>query len=317
MDVLFYPVALALVTLLRVLPLTWVARLGRMGGAIAYWLDGRHRRVARRNLTLCFGAEKSPAEIEAIARENFRRIGENFASAVKTASMSLDRLKPHMTVAGAEKMLRPGDPRPPGSQVIAIGHFGNFEMFARAAQLVPGLQAATTYRGLNSPLLDGLLLSLREKNGCLFFERRRDGPALRAAMTSKPLLLGLLSDQHSGDHGARLPFFGRDCGTSKAPAVFAMRYQVPLYTAICFRTSLAHWRIELGDRIPTEENGKPRSAEEIMLDVNQAFEAAVRRDPANWFWVHNRWKPARKAAPAAVPRTAAPAPEPVDDGGAA
>jgi KDO2-lipid IV(A) lauroyltransferase len=28
-----------------------------------------------------------------------------------------------------------------------------------------------------------------------------------------------------------------------------------------------------------------------MLDVNRTFEQAVRRDPANWFWVHNRWKP--------------------------
>ena len=28
-----------------------------------------------------------------------------------------------------------------------------------------------------------------------------------------------------------------------------------------------------------------------MRDVNRAFEAAVRRDPANWFWVHSRWKP--------------------------
>ena len=27
-----------------------------------------------------------------------------------------------------------------------------------------------------------------------------------------------------------------------------------------------------------------------MGDVNRAFEAAVRRDPANWFWVHRRWK---------------------------
>jgi lauroyl/myristoyl acyltransferase len=27
--------------------------------------------------------------------------------------------------------------------------------------------------------------------------------------------------------------------------------------------------------------------------VNQAFEQAVRRDPANWFWVHNRWKPVK------------------------
>jgi KDO2-lipid IV(A) lauroyltransferase len=27
-----------------------------------------------------------------------------------------------------------------------------------------------------------------------------------------------------------------------------------------------------------------------MRDVNRAFEIAVRRDPANWFWVHKRWK---------------------------
>jgi KDO2-lipid IV(A) lauroyltransferase len=40
-----------------------------------------------------------------------------------------------------------------------------------------------------------------------------------------------------------------------------------------------------------------------MRDVNRAFEAAVRRDPANWFWVHDRWKtkgwepnPARRAS---------------------
>jgi lauroyl/myristoyl acyltransferase len=29
---------------------------------------------------------------------------------------------------------------------------------------------------------------------------------------------------------------------------------------------------------------------DIMRDVNRAFENAVRRDPANWFWVHRKWK---------------------------
>jgi lauroyl/myristoyl acyltransferase len=27
-----------------------------------------------------------------------------------------------------------------------------------------------------------------------------------------------------------------------------------------------------------------------MLEVNTHLEAAVRKDPANWFWVHRRWK---------------------------
>ena len=33
-----------------------------------------------------------------------------------------------------------------------------------------------------------------------------------------------------------------------------------------------------------------------MRDVNRAFETAVRRDPANWFWVHRRWKAAETKA---------------------
>ena len=70
--------------------------------------------------------------------------------------------------------------------------------------------------------------------------------------------------------------------------------RLPLHTAICYRIGLAQWRIEVGDEIPTRENGQPRSSEDIMRDVNRALETAVRRDPANWFWVHNRWKPRNK-----------------------
>ena len=88
MEHLIYFFARALVALLQSLPLTWVARIGRAGGALAFWIDARHRRVALENLTMCFGDEKSPREIRAIAKENFRRIGENYCCAVKTAAMS-------------------------------------------------------------------------------------------------------------------------------------------------------------------------------------------------------------------------------------
>ena len=36
-----------------------------------------------------------------------------------------------------------------------------------------------------------------------------------------------------------------------------------------------------------------RSNGSSTAEINQAFEVAVRRDPANWFWVHKRWKPFR------------------------
>ena len=300
MEPLLYSLARALVAFLQALPLTWVARLGRCGGALAYWLDGRHRRVAVRNLTMCFGKEKSPAELRRLARENFRRIGENYACAVKTASMPLADLRERVEFVGNPRILSPPAGQTPQSVVAAIGHFGNFELYARFGQFAPAYRLATTYRGLRQPSLDRFLQSLRERSGCVFFERRFEASALKAFMNQPGVMLGLLADQSGG--ALRGPFLGHECSTSAAPAIFALRYRCALITGVCYRVALARWRIEAGPEIPTHENDRPRSTADIMRDVNRAFEAAVRRDPANWFWVHRRWKPSRQPSPKPQPR---------------
>jgi KDO2-lipid IV(A) lauroyltransferase len=290
MDTLLYWTVRAMVAILQSLPLKLVARIGRAGGALAFRLDARHRRVALQNLEMCFGHEKSPGEIRAIAKENFRRLGENYCSAIKTAAMTPAEMRPHFVFTGAEKILPHAANAGPQSRIVAIGHFGNFELYAHFGQFVPIFKCATTYRGLKQPALNRLMQSLRERSGCRFFERRTEGKVLRASFSDTGLLLGLLADQSEGRGGLRLPFLGHDCMTSPAPAIFALRYNCPLHTAICYRVGLAQWEIEVGDEIPTRENGAPRPTQAIMRDVNRAFETAVRRDPANWFWVHRRWK---------------------------
>jgi KDO2-lipid IV(A) lauroyltransferase len=291
MNLLIYYFVSGLIAVLQSLPLEAVARIGRFFGGLAHFLDGRHRNVARRNLAMCF-PEKSTAEIRALARENFKRVGENFACAVKTASLSREQLNRRVELSGTA-ILDAYAAKPPTSIIVAIGHFGNFELYGRLWQLLPDHQGATTYRAIRNPSVDRLLQRLRESTGCLYFERRTQGAALRAALRTNKLLLGLLADQHSGDHGLRLPLLGHLCNVSKAPAVFALRFNAPLHVSICYRTKLAHWSVELSEEIPTYINGQPRLLEDIMLDVNRAFEAAIRRDPANWFWVHNRWKKSR------------------------
>ena len=291
MDALLYYFALSVVKCLQTLPLAVVAQIGRAAGALAYWLDGRHRRVATGNLTRCFAGEKSGAEIRALAKENFRRIGEAYSCAIKTAAMTDDELRQHLRFVGLNNISSSAQTNGLESLVFALGHFGNFELYARAAAVFPGYQPAKTYRAIRPASLNHLMLALRKQSGCLLFERRLDGAALRAAMHQKRLLVGFLSDQHAGNAGLWLSFFNDPCSTTAAPAVFAQRYELPLHVAICFRTAPAQWRVELSAEIPTHRDGVRRCAEEIMQDVNRMFEQAVRRDPANWFWVHNRWKP--------------------------
>jgi Kdo2-lipid IVA lauroyltransferase/acyltransferase len=288
MNVLIYWLGRTLIVCIQALPLPFVARLGRAGGGLAFYLTARYRRVALDNLSQCFGSEKPAAEIYALARENFKRIGENYASAIKTAAMSFGELQPHLEFSGFENVPKKTGAATSGNILTAVGHFGNFELYAQIQNVCPEYQGATTYRALKQPAMNRLLQSLRGQSGCLFFERRTEGPKLRSLMNRGGVNLGLLADQSA--QGMRAPFLGHDCNTGLAPAVFALRYQARLFPVICYRVALAKWRIEWGEEIPTHENGEPRPTELIMRDVNRALEAAVRRDPANWFWVHRRWK---------------------------
>ncbi len=312
METVLYWLASTLVRLLQALPLPWAAWLGRQCGGFAYWVDLRHRQVALQNLARCFGHEMSSAQIHALARENFRRLGENYASAIKTAAMTWSELAPSLDIGNAAPITGLQAGRAPArSCVVAIGHFGNFELYARFGHVVPGFQCATTYRALRPPSLNRLLQSLRERSGCLFFERRTEANALKSALGQQKLLRGLLADQHAGIHGVRVPFFGHDCSTSPAPAILALRYHCPLFTGFCYRTSLGRWRLEVGEEIPTHEGGRPRPIEAVTRDINLAFEQAIRRDPANWFWVHNRWKAFLSTKPSSPP-VGAPAPAGAD-----
>lgn len=288
---MLYYLALGVIRTLQALPLVWVAWLGRQAGGLVWLVDARHRRVALENLTHAFKDEKTGPELRALTREHFRRLGENYASAVKTASMKPAALAPHLSFVGAERLRAAAPGETPPSRVIAIGHFGNFELYAWAAHFIAGYRMVTTYRALPQPRLDALLLALRQQSGCAVFERRKQSAELFKLIQQPGLCIGLLTDQHAGRAGVWLPVFGRECSTNPAAVVLAQRHKMPLHTAICFRTALARWQIEVGEEIPTFLKGARRPVEDVMREINRAFETAIRRDPANWFWVHRRWKP--------------------------
>ncbi len=294
METLLYIFARTAVAIARYLPLRFLARIGRCAGALAWHLDRRHRQVALDNLTASF-QEKSTDEIRALAKENFRRLGETYLSILKTGGMDAEAISQILKIEGYDQLEKILKTNPDERILLAVGHFGNFELFAWMNLAVPSGQVVTTYRGLRQRKLTQLMLALRKTSGCLYFERRDEGPQLKETMKCPSILLGLLADQHAGDGGLRLPVLGREASVSTAPAVMAKRYGCRLFPSACFRTGLGRWKLELGEEIPLRENGKRRNTEAITRDIITAQENYIRRDPANWFWVHNRWKPRSKS----------------------
>ena len=290
METALYWIGRGIIGIASILPLKLVAWLGRRAGRLAWHLDRRHRAVALKNLTAAF-PEHSEPETRELAREHFRRLGETYSCILKTGGMNAEAIGKILSFEGCDKLEKIFRENPDERVVIASGHFGNFELFPWIKLVIPsGKNWVATYRELRQPKMTELMLRLRAASGCQLFERNHDGDRLREAMCQPALVLGLLADQNAGDRGLRLPVFGRDASVTPAPAVMAKRYRCRLFHGACFRTGLGRWKLELTDEIPIRENGKHRGTEAITRDIITAQEAAIRRDPANWFWVHNRWK---------------------------
>ena len=99
-------------------------------------------------------------------------------------------------------------------------------------------------------------------------------------------MLGVLIDQHAGDKGVWTPFFGRLASTTPFPAVLAKKTGAALMPVSIVTSGIARWRVEVDDFIPSRE----ASTAEITARINLSLEKQIRKNPSDWFWVHNRWK---------------------------
>ena len=282
--------------LIRLLPLKLVCFIGRQIGFVFYFIDTGHRKIAVNNLTNSLGNYHSESEITSIAKENFRRLGEVYLSVLKTAHISLKNLSDILSVKGLEHLdLSQRNDGSNPSFMFAIGHFGNFELYANAGLFAPEFDVGTTYRGFNQLWVEKLVTKIRNRSGCHYFDRRFEGKKLMSFMKRPNSITGLLADQNAGRSGIELPFFGLPCSTNPAPAIFSLRYNLRLHCCLCRRVGLGRWELELGPEIITHINGNARSVNDIMSDINATYEDYIREDPANWFWVHNRWKRPERA----------------------
>jgi lipopolysaccharide heptosyltransferase II len=138
---------------------------------------------------------------------------------------------------------------------------------------------------LGNRFIDKHVWRTRSQTGLELFDRH-DGfePVIELLRSGGGV--GVLSDQHAGDHGVWTPFFGRLASTSPLPALLAKRTRAALIAAGVYTTGRARWRMVFTERF--DQAGA--SVAVLTSKINQVIKQQIRRAPEDWFWVHNRWK---------------------------
>jgi lipopolysaccharide heptosyltransferase II len=266
------------------LPLPFLFGFGQFLGVCAWMFSGKYRRLATRNLEIAFANEKSPRELRQLMRRHFRQLGANLLCSAKLTQMPPEKILERVEVENIESMAR--EFRAGVPVVLVLSHLGTWEVFAQLMPKFVGfVRNASVYQGLGNRFIDEHVRRTRSQTGLELFDRH-DGFEPVIDLLRSGGGVGVLSDQHAGDHGVWTPFFGRLASTSPLPALLAKRTRAALIAAGVYTTGRARWRMVFTERF--DQTGASVAA--LTSQINQVIEQQIRLAPEDWFWVHNRWK---------------------------
>ncbi len=282
-----YLLVRAVLGFVSALPLGLARTLGAGFGRFAFAVAGGERRKALKSLARAF-PEKSDAERHALARASFRHLG--MAAFEVGATTSLDARLEQLVRWDAEDRAVLEAALARGRGVVFVsGHVGNWELLARRIARA-GYPSQSIAKETTDPRLTALVERFRAQGGVRSIWRGQEGAAramLRALKAGE--ILGLLIDQDTRVQSLFVPFFGELAATPRAAADLALRTGAAVVVGFCQREGD-------GYRLWTEEvawpAGPDREADALGLTaaLSARIEAAIRRAPEQWVWMHQRWK---------------------------
>jgi KDO2-lipid IV(A) lauroyltransferase len=273
---------LGLLWLIAQLPYKVLLLLGRSLGALMYRLASSRRKIAARNLKLCF-AHLSRAERKALLKENFASTGITFFEMAIAWWWPAERLRRLGTIEGLEH-LRQAEADGQGVILMAL-HFTTLEMGGGLLGMAQDMYGM--YRPHKNPLFDYVQRSGREQR-LLGVIGRDDVRGMLKLLRAGGVVWYAPDQDYGAQRSVFVPLFGVPAATVTATSKFARmgRAQVIPFTQ---------------ERLPDGQGYRlvihpplvdfPSDSEEAdCLRVNQWIEQAVSACPEQYLWAHRRFK---------------------------
>lgn len=187
--------------------------------------------------------------------------------------------------------------------VVVSGHFGNFEMAGFVTGLF-GFPCTTIARPLDNRFVNSYVAEFRSLGGQHILDKSGASTAVQDLL-NRGGTVALLADQHAGDKGCWASFLGRPASCHKGLALFVLSSKAPMIVAYNRRLDRP-MRFELGSTgvaDPRIEGPHLASVQALTQWYNARLEEAIRRSPAQYWWVHRRWRdpPAKKRRTSDIP----------------
>lgn len=285
-----------LVFLFNLLPLSVTLKFAKPLGSFFFLVLGKTRGMAFENLKKAF-PEKSESEINQIAHGTFRHLAEFGIEWLSMPKMIRNPERYLVTVHHGDQV-QAAIKRGKGA-IVLVCHTGNWEIMALMGGLLVakpiGAKVYAVARPLKNPYLYNYAVKLRGSFGLETIDKSGGVQGVLGALKSNSIVCVLI-DQRVSEGSIEVNFFGRPALTTSLPAIAALRLGTPVFFNFLDRTPNFRYEMRVEGPIPIEKTG---NVKEDIIKNTQNFvdriETEIRRNPAHWLWMHNRWRPAHGA----------------------
>jgi Kdo2-lipid IVA lauroyltransferase/acyltransferase len=271
------------------LPLPVAHALGVVLGLAGFALAGKSRRVAHRNLALCF-PEIGPRERRRLLLATFIELGKQLAESGIIWQAGPGRLRRLVVNPSAVEELAAVQSAGKGL-LLAAPHLGNWELCNRYLCLHQPVYSL--YRPPRQSWLEPVLVQLRENLGGVSLPADRRG--LRALLEAlrRGCWAGILPDQVPRESSVRVPFFGHPALTMTLFGQVVAKTGADVALVFCERLSWGRgFRLHVLPGDPALHESDPALAARAL---NRQVETCVGRAPAQYQWTYRRFRAASDA----------------------
>ena len=271
-----------------------LARLSRPAslrlGARLGWLFGRLVRFRRASALAALRRslpELSETEVLATLDGMYRNLATNLVEILRAEGGVEDQPADFFSYDGEERIttvLARGH-----GALILMAHYGSWELLAMfAAQR--GYKLHIVAKKFKYGAVDQLWNRLRQRYGIkVIYAHNAARPVLRALRENA--MVGFMLDQHRPRAlGEFVTFFGQPACTSTGLAILSSQSQAPVVPVFIRRRPEGGHHIRVLPEIAPPPDREPATALRYTQRYTTILENEIRAHPAEWIWIHRRWK---------------------------
>lgn len=282
---------LALLRLLNTLPFRLQLKLGKLLGGLLFRFATARRHVADVNLTLCF-PELSEQERAALLREHFSAMGIMLFELGLSWWGSDKRLAALTEIEGLEHL---DNAIKEGRGALLLGaHYTTLDISGHLLATQTNLTIRSMYRPHENPVIEYVMRRGRESYLDSLIARDDIRGLIRTLKQNKVVWYAP-DQQYEGKGSALVPFFGIPAATNIGTSRIAKMSKTAVIPFVSVRKGDGSgYLLKL---LPPLENFPSDDEIADATRIHQIFEAQIRENRAQYFWVHKRFKRKRSTEP--------------------